>query len=140
MRARLSALPIKTITSKMPGETVRPVRAGADLPPSPAARVLPPMRGELTPALRSGATSGTGANTGSPGAAAGGSNAGGAVGNAGGNGQPVESATTNVTFYVSEWPQVPAGEWVLTAVATDDQGQVSISQPVRITVRNISGF
>ena len=36
--------------------------------------------------------------------------------------------------YILEWTDVPPGRYVLTAVATDDQGETSITEPVEIQV------
>jgi hypothetical protein len=43
------------------------------------------------------------------------------------------------TVYGFNWRRVPAGQYVITAVATDDAGATTISAPVRITVRRSGG-
>ena len=41
------------------------------------------------------------------------------------------------SFYLFDWHRVPAGRYVITAVATDNQGTTTISTRVTITVRSV---
>jgi hypothetical protein len=48
--------------------------------------------------------------------------------------EPTLSSETHAATYSMVWPGVPAGSYLLTAVATDDQGLSSPSRPVEIKV------
>ncbi len=48
------------------------------------------------------------------------------------------SVTTNRPLYALKWPAVGPGRYVLTAVATDDDGAHGRSQPVEITVADVT--